>query len=719
MDFKEKFIEKNIAELAKKYGIKKVLSTPRNFEDISSDDYKDIDMYTSSGRKMPPSEIRDLQRVYAKCEDCGIQFDVGYQYAKSMQPNHHWRCKKCMNKHRSEFMKTSSFSIGNIIKSKMNDPNERDKYLKGLAERSKAQWNNKSPEEKEEWKKKFFAGHKAHYQDLTQEEKNKIAEPAHIAYSNKSETERNEIRKKQSAAKKKFFAAHPGYLEQMSVWAKQRFDNMTDEEKKAWSDQTKRQWENMSDEELEKALNHIKNLSSKYWASVTPEQLAKRAKHSREAVANRSAEKRAEISKIHSDRWKKMNPKEKDRLLKLSAIHSNLPKNRLHKKFENLFDNSILASYFYFSSEYEVYSNDDVKRWDYGIFDQDGNLVAVVDLDGAFYHADGYDYDGAHSREEYDERRPLFIPDKVKWCIINEKNIQKCFKNLIKILSEDYDEFINNIFRQCRSMPFPYPEYSELKLINSYSKLVSMDCSKKYYKDISINTRLGDHLIQHFHHSIWHAHVKGKPSPYDAWYDDKLLKKVIENRIIYQNTLNRNKILQGFNISKVAPKVSVFSAGRAKLILNKYAKEYDTIFDPFSGFSGRMLGTISLGKRYIGQDISEIHVHESNKIINFLKKNKFNIDVTVFINDSSKSTGAYPCLFTCPPYGDKEIWEGEDNLPVRSCDEWIDICLDNYKCKRYVFIVDNTIKYKDYIVDILLNKSHIGVNQEFIVKIDC
>ena len=39
------------------------------------------------------------------------------------------------------------------------------------------------------------------------------------------------------------------------------------------------------------------------------------------------------------------------------------------------------------------------------------------------------------------------------------------------------------------------------------------------------------------------------------------------------------------------------------------------------------------------------------------------------------------------------------------------------KCKTYLFVVDNTNRYKDYIVDIITNKSHFGKNNEYIIKI--
>ena len=83
--------------------------------------------------------------------------------------------------------------------------------------------------------------------------------------------------------------------------------------------------------------------------------------------------------------------------------------------------------------------------------------------------------------------------------------------------------------------------------------------------------------------------------------------------------------------------------------------------------------------------------------------------------DIFESTGEYDCLFTCSPYGLKEIWnERETN---KYCDEWIDECLQRFKCKRYVFVVDKTEKYKDKIVEEISNKSHFSNAKEYIIVI--
>jgi tRNA G10 N-methylase Trm11 len=142
--------------------------------------------------------------------------------------------------------------------------------------------------------------------------------------------------------------------------------------------------------------------------------------------------------------------------------------------------------------------------------------------------------------------------------------------------------------------------------------------------------------------------------------------------------------------------------------------EYSEIFDPFSGFSGRLIGAQNCNKKYIGQDINEMHVSESNEIIAYKNYTKAVVTLQDILTDTPHD---YECLFTCPPYGGKEHWNGNNDEVEKTCDEWIDICLEKYKCKKYLFVVDKTEKYKDKIVETITNKSHFGTNEEMVILI--
>ena len=261
---------------------------------------------------------------------------------------------------------------------------------------------------------------------------------------------------------------------------------------------------------------------------------------------------------------------------------------------------------------------------------------------------------------------------------------------------EEYLELVMN-------STFPYDNYSATVLRTDYRNL---------YETNNPKSNTGLKLIKHFHPSIWRCNIKNHLSPIDAWNDPELMYKVVQNRLKYLNTENLSifNIRSGLTISRKAPKVSIFKPALAKYLIEKYLNDYKTIFDPCCGFSSRMLGACTLGKKYLGQDINSITIKESDELKEFL-----NLDANLIIKDSIYDSGIYDCLFTCPPYGDKETWH--QDIEILSADEWIDLCLQNYSCSAYLFVIDKTNKYKSYIVENIKNTSHFGTNTESIVLI--
>lgn len=250
---------------------------------------------------------------------------------------------------------------------------------------------------------------------------------------------------------------------------------------------------------------------------------------------------------------------------------------------------------------------------------------------------------------------------------------------------------------------FPYESYFNSELKKDFENLLKSD---------SPNAHNGNRIVGQFHKSIFEDRVNRYLPLKIAWKDISLMKAVIENRKKYLGTdeLSPKDLRRGFTVSKICPHPSVFQPSFAKFLVKQYLSEFTEVFDPFSGYSGRMLGVCANNKKYIGQDIDPVHVKESTKIVRYLK-----LSAEIKQKDIFESSGEYECLFTCPPYNLKEIWGTE--LKNLSCDEWIDECLKRFKCRRYLFVVDKTEKYKDKIVTLKNNSSHLNSSFEKIVLI--
>lgn len=260
-----------------------------------------------------------------------------------------------------------------------------------------------------------------------------------------------------------------------------------------------------------------------------------------------------------------------------------------------------------------------------------------------------------------------------------------------------------------------YLNYVDDKYTRDYIKLFKNDLPFPYPE-----MGAGDlGLIRYFHKSLFIATRKNCKSPYEAWKDKDLVKMSALNRLKYVGSCSPKDVVDGFSVAKIAPKVSVFKPTLAKELIQKYLSDADIIVDPFSGFSGRMLGAFSCGKEYFGYDINEDHVRESNEIIYYKKINDMcfvNVQDLITASVKDWSTLKDTCLFTCPPYGGKEHWNENNDEVEMSCDEWIDLCIEKHRgCKRYLFVVDETEKYKNCIVDKIINRSHFGTNCEYVV----
>lgn len=340
------------------------------------------------------------------------------------------------------------------------------------------------------------------------------------------------------------------------------------------------------------------------------------------------------------------------------------------------------------------------KSFDFAIFNN-GELKLLIEIDGIYYHGLSEDSNGRHVRGENDCERFSKVPENVKYIVCDEDNIENCFGEIVKVYDMDYDEWIKSIISDLPK-EFPYPKYTKERLAKDWKHLQEWEWNKNSY--------VGSSIVRHFHESIWEAHVGKNISPVECWNNKELLEKTVKNRMIYSSRLSSQSIVDGFNVSKIAPKVSVFNPMSAKYLIKTYLNEFSEVFDPFSGFSGRMLGCCALGKKYVGQDINTKHVIESNRIIDYLRLNASVKEQDIFIDQ-----GEYECLFTCPPYGLKEIWnEHETNY---TCDMWIAQCITRYDCKKYLFVVDSSERYKDYIIGEITNSSHFGNRKEYIVLI--
>ena len=186
----------------------------------------------------------------------------------------------------------------------------------------------------------------------------------------------------------------------------------------------------------------------------------------------------------------------------------------------------------------------------------------------------------------------------------------------------------------------------------------------------------------------------------ELWNNPKIREKLVENREKYKfkskEELTNKEILQGFKISGIHIGYSFFSPLWIKAFIKKY--NIKSIYDPCMGWGHRLLGAKDI--LYIGND-SDIDTFQGNiKISEY-----FNITNKVFYNKPAEEfipKESYEAVFTCPPYYDTEIYNGENTSTVKysSYDSWLNVwwrkviqnCLINSP-KYFSFVIN--AKYKE------------------------
>lgn len=220
-------------------------------------------------------------------------------------------------------------------------------------------------------------------------------------------------------------------------------------------------------------------------------------------------------------------------------------------------------------------------------------------------------------------------------------------------------------------------------------------------------------------HCFYDVRVDGQRSSYEAFYDLSIRWNMIKNRIEYSGGfIDAKQILNALNITRTCKQPSWFSKNLAKDIIQKYCTS-DTIVDPFAGWGARADATNELHRIYIGCDFNEelVNWHHSKGRTNIVYG-----DANDFKYDGECS------VFICPPYSDPVTgrcfedynFEGfnEKAKSLSQCD-WMKVVMRNVlNAKEYILvckIVDDG--WYKFIVDIKKNRSHFGLNNEYILCI--
>lgn len=499
-----------------------------------------------------------------------------------------------------------------------------------------------------------------------------------------------------------------------------KYEEMTPEEKKAayaraQLEVMKQYWATVSEEERERQeeafVNRLRFIDVEEWERLEQEAMDRWANKNPNAIL----EFRKEICKLDvRDLLKREYELAKRESGFDSRARSSLSKYAL--KFCKLFHD------YHLDDTYRLVHNDKQERdgyshrWDYGIYSkEDDQLVMLVDIDATAFHGDYREYDANNLGSHSDFTRQKTIPDYVRATVLRANRLLYDFSDMVKELQLPYDAFVEERMKEMRFNGFPFPEYRNVELRRSYEDLCNFPGKYGTLSDYTKNAQVGMWLVHHFHPSIYRSHVVGKPSPYEAVQDDVQLRALVENHTLFRNNNDPNKLLQGFDCCEEVPKIHVFSPNHARILIQRYLSEFSTIHDPMCEFSSTLLGTVSLGKRFVGLHYSDVLINESNRLIRWLQSYYPETNAILRQAIRTQALGEVSCMLTRFPGSQQCIFE---QSPMNTNpDAFIRQFMKASSCKRYVFVVPSTEEFRDCVVDTIADR-HDPDWKELVVVID-
>ena len=217
---------------------------------------------------------------------------------------------------------------------------------------------------------------------------------------------------------------------------------------------------------------------------------------------------------------------------------------------------------------------------------------------------------------------------------------------------------------------------------------------------------------------FYNVKVDGKPSSFEAFFNESIRWKMILNRINYTGGfVDSNQILIAMNVTRTCKQPSWFSKSLATRLIEKYCTS-DTIVDSFAGWGTRHDAAKELGKQYIGIDLNP-------ELIDWHTQN----GRTISLGDATKFVFAENCsVFICPPYSDPKTGRCFEDYnfdrftdsakSLSQCD-WLRTVMKNIpNANEYVMvckIVDRG--FEKYVTETLTNSSHLGKNHEYVIVV--
>lgn len=246
-------------------------------------------------------------------------------------------------------------------------------------------------------------------------------------------------------------------------------------------------------------------------------------------------------------------------------------------------------------------------------------------------------------------------------------------KDWPSLTPDEQDRWIKDIYNILRKAPFPYPqELSSEALQAEFGKLQVYESRHSEDNYIQPRSLLGLKACYPYFPNRYEAFV-GSVSAYESWHREGDLKRAIKYQLRVGDPVLPHRVLRAITMQVRTP--TIFRPAVAKFVAEKLCRTGGLVYDPCSGYGGRLLGTLAAGRRYMATDV-EARTVEGNKRL----AEALGLSSEVELHESPAELfdipeGEIDLVFTSPPYYTKEWYSmGDAQSAVRhggSLTDWV------------------------------------------------
>lgn len=243
------------------------------------------------------------------------------------------------------------------------------------------------------------------------------------------------------------------------------------------------------------------------------------------------------------------------------------------------------------------------------------------------------------------------------------------------------ERWTDRAFRHWREAGFPYQKLGPDEVVREFRLLRASRATDVFHENELKAATTGLRLANSFHPQMWHVRSqRHRLAPIDYFNDDCSLRKALARAPRFWP--NR----RCWNSQCVRSLFRIYSSGRvanfrplvARAIVDRFSEPGSKVFDFCAGFGGRLLGSLTLERHYIGIDPCRLQVNGLRNMVRATSKISLG---TAEIHCRSAedffpavSSRSIDLVFSSPPFFDTEIYSMEITQSARRYpryQEWV------------------------------------------------